>query len=193
MGSGFPQQHEIIERRRNELTYLQSLVQAYYLEPETLAEELREFKADLTARYTNNEVKKTTQEKLSVLIKDILSSSGDDLAHIANNDAYFGLVATVAIEDRIGLLSEKLAMESESPQTIFEDMAPPNEAEEKSIPRMDSSGLSTLRVAKTGLCAPSQQIHGRDGNHDMSDGFWLQSSSHRSERAISNRFARIRS
>ena len=128
MDSGVPQQHKIIERRENELTFLQSLVQAYYLEPETLAEELREFKADLTARYANNEVKKTTQEKISVLIKDILSSSGDDLAHIANNDAYFGLVAIVAIEDRIDLLSEKLAMESENPLTIFEDMPPPNEA-----------------------------------------------------------------
>ena len=126
---------KLSKEEENELTYLQSLVQAYYLEPETLAEELREFKADLTARYTNNEVKKTTQEKISVLIKDILSSSGDDLAHIANNDAYFGLVATVAIEDRIDLLSEKLAMESENSQTIFEDMAPPNEAKGEINPR----------------------------------------------------------
>lgn len=126
---------KLSKEEENELTYLQSLVQAYYLEPETLAEELREFKADLTARYTNNEVKKTTQEKISVLIKDILSSSGDDLAHIANNDAYFGLVATVAIEDRIDLLSEKLAMEGENSQTIFEDMAPPNEAKGEINPR----------------------------------------------------------
>ncbi|WP_438995294.1 hypothetical protein, partial [Poseidonia sp.] len=119
---------KLSKEEENELTYLQSLVQAYYLEPETLAEELREFKSDLTARYTNNEVKKTTQEKISVLIKDILSSSGDDLAHIANNDAYFGLIATVAIEDRIDLLTEKIAMESESPHAIFEDMTPPKEA-----------------------------------------------------------------
>ena len=126
---------KLSREEENELTYLQSLVQAYYLEPETLAEELREFKADLTARYTNNEVKKITQEKISVLIKDLLSSSGDDLAHIANNDAYFGLVAIVAVEDRIELLSEKLAMESESHQTIFDEMTPPSEAKGEINPK----------------------------------------------------------
>jgi len=118
---------KLSKEEENELSYLQSLVQAFYLEPQALAEELREFKADLTARYTNNELKKTTREKISVLIKDILSSSVDDLAHIANNDAYFGLVTTIAIDDRNDLLNEKLAMESENPQTIVEDMAPPNE------------------------------------------------------------------
>ena len=118
---------KLSKEEENELAYLQSLVQAYYLEPETLAEELREFRADVTARYTNNELKKTTQEKISVLIKDILSSSKDDLIHIANNEAYFGLNATIAIEDRKDLLMEKLAMESEPSLAVLDNLLPPQE------------------------------------------------------------------
>jgi hypothetical protein len=123
----FRNNSKLTREEENELTYLQSLVQAYYLEPETLAEELREFKADLTARYTNNEVKKSTQEKISVLIKDILSSSEDDLAHIAHNEGYFGLVSTVALNERMDLLSEKLAMENDTPHNVFDELLPPQD------------------------------------------------------------------
>ena len=94
----------------NELTYLQSLVQAYFQEPENLHDELRSLKADLTARFTNNEIKKETREKINVLINDLLTSSDEDLLHIAHNDAYFGLVDTISAEERTELLNEKVAM-----------------------------------------------------------------------------------
>ena len=94
----------------NELTYLQSLVQAYFQEPENLHHELRALKADLTARFTNNEIKKETYEKINVLINDLLTSSDEDLVHVAHNDAYFGLADTVSAEERTELLNEKVAM-----------------------------------------------------------------------------------
>lgn len=95
----------------NELTYLQSIVQAYYNNPAELAEELNQLKGDLTARYTNNDIKKQTREKLFTLIDDLLSSAPDELYRIAHNDAYFGLAGTIDSEDRANLLNEKLAMD----------------------------------------------------------------------------------
>ena len=72
----------------------------YFQEPENLHHELRALKADLTARFTNNEIKKDTREKINVLINDLLTSSEEELVHIAHSDAYFGLVSTVNAEER---------------------------------------------------------------------------------------------
>jgi len=106
----FRRSSKLTKEEENELTYLQSLVQAYFQEPETLHEELRSLKADLTARFTNNEIKRETREKISVLINDLLTSSDEDLVHIAHNDAYFGLMETISAEERTELLNEKVAM-----------------------------------------------------------------------------------
>ena len=107
---------KLTKEERNELTYLQSIVQAYYNNPQELAEELNQLKADLTGRYTNNELKKQTREKLFTLIDDLLASSPGELHRIAHNDAYFGLIGTVDSHDRSKLLDEKLAM---AEQTTF--------------------------------------------------------------------------
>ena len=123
----FRNNSKLTKEEENELTYLQSLVQAYFQEPETLAEELRGLKADLTARFTNNEIKAETREKINVLIKDLLASSHEDLVHIAHNDAYFGLVATVDAAERTELLQEKLAMAEDGSEDVFSEVAPPQE------------------------------------------------------------------
>ena len=86
---------KLTKEERNELTYLQSIVQAYHSNPQELAEELNQLKGDLTGRYTNNEIKKDTREKLFTLIDDLLSSSPDELYRIAHNDTYFGLAGSI--------------------------------------------------------------------------------------------------
>ncbi len=125
----FRRNSKLTKEEENELTYLQSLVQAYFQEPETLHEELRSLRADLTARFTNNEIKDETRAKISVLINDLLSSSDEDLVHIAHNDAYFGLVATVTAAERTELLQERISMEGNDEQDVFDEAAPPKEAE----------------------------------------------------------------
>jgi hypothetical protein len=115
----FRRNTKLTREEENELTYLQSLVQAYFQEPETLHEELRSLKADLTARFTNNEIKNDTREKITVLINDLLTSSDEDLVHIAHNEAYFGLSATVDATERTGLLKERLAMKESDGEDVL--------------------------------------------------------------------------
>ncbi|MCH1482214.1 MAG: hypothetical protein L7T81_08255, partial [Candidatus Poseidoniaceae archaeon] len=102
--------NHLTREERNELTYLQSVIQAYHSEPTTLQSELKTLRGDLTARYTNNEIKKETREKLLVLIDDIMNSSHEQLLDIAYNDAYFGLIGTLDALGRGELLDEELAM-----------------------------------------------------------------------------------
>lgn len=113
---------KLTKEERNELTYLQSIVQAYFDNPQELAEELNQLKGDLTGRYTNNEIKKQTREKLFTLIDDLLASTPRELYQIAHNDAYFGLAGALDSEDRTKLLQEKLAMSGgdETTQQAFE-------------------------------------------------------------------------
>ena len=101
---------KLTKEERNELTYLQSIIQAYYDNPQELADELNQLKGDLTGRYTNNEIKKETRGKLFTLIEDLLASSPQELYQIAHNDAYFGLAGSIDSTDRAKLLNEKLAM-----------------------------------------------------------------------------------
>ena len=123
---------KLTKEERNELTYLQSIVQAYFDNPQELAHELNQLKGDLTGRYTNNEIKKQTREKLFTLIEDLLVSSSRELYQIAHNDAYFGLAGSIDSEDRTKLLQEKLAM-SDSNRAVgtlpgtqqYEEVLPP--------------------------------------------------------------------
>ncbi|MED6338176.1 MAG: hypothetical protein VYC12_04035, partial [Candidatus Thermoplasmatota archaeon] len=101
---------KLTKEERNELTYLQSLVQAYHSNPEELAEELVKLKGDLTARFTNNQIKKETREKLLILIEELQSSTPNELYQIAHNEAYFGLSEVINTGERAKLLDEKLAM-----------------------------------------------------------------------------------
>ncbi len=101
---------KLTKEERNELTYLQSLIQAYHDNPEELAEELVNLKGDITARFTNNQIKKETREKLLTLIVELQSSTPNELYQIAHNEAYFGLSEVIDTGDRSKLLDEKLAM-----------------------------------------------------------------------------------
>ena len=103
---------KLTKEEENELTYLQSVTQAYHTQPLELAEELHKLQGDLTARYTNNGISKQTREKLMTLIDDLLAASPDQLRRIAHNDAYFGLAGTIDTDVRTQLLNERLAMTS---------------------------------------------------------------------------------
>ena len=93
-----------------ELTYLQSLVQAYYLDIASLNEELELLKADLTSRYMNNEIKKDTREKIMTLVDELQTSTPNQIERIAFNDSYFGLIGTTDSDERTELLEQELAM-----------------------------------------------------------------------------------
>ena len=101
---------KLTEEEHAELQYLQSITQAYHHLPQEFADELDQLKADLTGRYTNNEIKKETREKLFTLIDDLRGSTPEELYRIAHNEAYFGLAGSIDSEDRTRLLHEKLAL-----------------------------------------------------------------------------------
>ena len=104
-----------------ELTFLQSLVQAYYYDSSMLNQELEQLRADLTGRYTNNEIKKTTREKIVTLIEDLHGMDESQLAAIANSEAYFGLAETTDASERSELLEQELAMRTQheaAPATV---------------------------------------------------------------------------
>ena len=125
---------KLTKEEENELTYLQSLTQAYYANPQELADELEQLRGDLTARYTNNEIKKQTREKLLTLIDDLEASTPDQLNRIAHNDAYFGLAGAIDTEDRTQLLNEKIAMTAAgSALTTTETLHQPQSASEPAI------------------------------------------------------------
>ena len=107
---------KLTKEERNELTYLQSVVQAYHSNPEELSEELVNLKGDLTARFTNNQIKKETREKLLILIDELQSSTPNELYQIAHNESYFGLSEVIDTTDRTKLLDEKLAMSESDDQ-----------------------------------------------------------------------------
>jgi len=106
----FRRNNSMTKEEANELTYLQSLVQAYYQEPETLYEELRSLKSDLSGRYTNNELKKSSRDKVFSLIDSIINAPVSELFDIAHSETYFGLTPILSVEERIESLQEDIAM-----------------------------------------------------------------------------------
>jgi hypothetical protein len=95
-----------------ELEYLKSLVQTYYQDPEVLRDELYQMKSELTARYTNSEIKKVTLEKINTLIADLLAMDPSDVSRIAHNDAYFGLGGSMDTGARAEYMSQDVLMRS---------------------------------------------------------------------------------
>ncbi len=102
--------HKLTGEELKELTFLQSLVQAYYYDSSMLNQELEQLRADLTGRYTNNEIKKTTREKIVTLIEDLQGMDEGQLVVVANSEAYFGLATTTDASERSELLEQELAM-----------------------------------------------------------------------------------
>ena len=89
----------------------------------------------MTARYTNNEIKKETREKMNTLISDLLDMESDEISRIAHNDAYFGLVGTIDTKQRSEFLSQELAMRFDVPGNDFESKGiNENALQEHSIP-----------------------------------------------------------
>ena len=78
-------------------------------------------KADLTARYTNNQIKKDTREKLFTIIDELMKTPAEELEHIAHNDVYFGLSATLDTDERTALLNEKVSMDRTSVDPFEEE------------------------------------------------------------------------
>ncbi|MFL2949232.1 MAG: hypothetical protein ACJZ40_02465, partial [Candidatus Poseidoniaceae archaeon] len=95
-----------------ELEYLKSLVQTYYQDPEVLHDELFQVKSELTARYTNSEIKKVTLEKINTLVADLLAMDPSDVSRIAHNDAYFGLGGAMDTDARTEYMNQDALMRS---------------------------------------------------------------------------------
>jgi hypothetical protein len=93
-----------------ELEYLKSLVQTYFQDPEVLRDELYQMKSELTARYTNSEIKKVTLEKINTLITDLLAMEPSDVSRVAHNDAYFGLGGAMDTGLRSEYMSQDVLM-----------------------------------------------------------------------------------
>ena len=107
-----------------ELEYLKSLVQTYYQDLQTLHDELYQLKSELTARYTNSEIKKVTLEKLTTLITDLLSMESGEVSRTAHNDAYFGLGDVLNIKERSEHLSQDAMMHNDGLEQLLVDDGP---------------------------------------------------------------------
>ena len=101
---------KLSKEEEQELTHLQSIVQAYHSDDELLVEELQNLKSDITARYTNSEIKKVTREKINTLIEDLIGMDPNELLRIADDERYFGLAGTMDADERSELLSQDVAM-----------------------------------------------------------------------------------
>ena len=100
------------EEELRELEYLKSLVQTYHDDPEVLRDELFQVKSELTARYTNGEIKKVTLEKMNTLVADLLAMEPSDVSRIAHNDSYFGLGGAMDTDERAEYMSQDVLMRS---------------------------------------------------------------------------------
>ena len=127
---------KLSKEEENELNYLQSVVQAYYSNPKELTQELLDMKGDLTARYTNNEIKKETRAKLFTVIGDLMNTHSAELEHIAHNDVYFGLSETLDTDERMALLNEKISMNQTSLDPFEEESMPV-----ETVPTADIKGV----------------------------------------------------
>ena len=111
---------KLIKEEIRELEYLKSLVQTYYQDTEVLVEELFQLKSELTARYTNSEIKKVTREKLNTLITDLLEMGSEERSRIAHSDAFFGLGGALDTKERSEYLSQDILMRTEDSDSSLE-------------------------------------------------------------------------
>jgi len=123
-----------------ELEYLKSLVQTYYLDLETLHEELYQLKSELSARYTNSEIKKLTKEKLSTLINDLLNMDVSEIHRVAHNDAFFGLGGALSTQQRTDYLAQEALMRIDNDQANLPHFEDKNRSNEFTSPSADLRG-----------------------------------------------------
>ena len=77
---------------------------------DALQEEFHMLSLDLTARYTNSEIKKETREKINTLIEDLGKMNEEGLRRIAFDDRFFGFEGTTKMRERNDILSTDAAM-----------------------------------------------------------------------------------
>ena len=124
---------KLTREETQELTYLQSVLRAYHDDEDIFEEELKSYKSEITAKYTNNEIKKATLEKINLLVSDLLTMDSSELERIANDEAYFGLMGTTKNKERKINLSQNVAMKDQNnnktndvDETVYNKNYPPD-------------------------------------------------------------------
>ncbi|MDC3245421.1 hypothetical protein OAT52_00480, partial [bacterium] len=108
----FRKKSKLSAEEEMELGHLQSVVQAYFNDVDELKEELFNLKSDLTARFTNGEIKADTRKLIFTLIGDLLTMESAELKRIAHDDRFFGLAGTTDTKERLEMLEIEKAMRS---------------------------------------------------------------------------------
>ena len=108
----FRKKSKLSAEEEMELGHLQSVVQAYFNDVDELKEELFNLKSDLTARFTNGEIKADTRKLIFTLIGDLLTMKSAELKRIAHDDRFFGLAGTTDTKERLEMLEIEKAMRS---------------------------------------------------------------------------------
>ena len=157
-----------------ELRHLQSVVQAYFDEPNALVEELQMLKSDITARYTNGEIKKNTREMLNTLVSDLIKMDASELRRVANDDVFFGLAGTTDTKEREVLLEQKLAMMSVE-SGVGQEIQSSNQESiilDKNTPSPEISGVINPKDNREYLEYPAQS--GRWFLRNQRTGHWQE-------------------
>ena len=108
----FRKKSKLSAEEEMELGHLQSVVQTYFNDAEELKEELFNLKSDLTARFTNGEIKEETRKLIFTLIADLVIMESFELNRIAHDDRFFGLAGTTDAKERLDMLEIEKAMRS---------------------------------------------------------------------------------
>jgi hypothetical protein len=108
----FRKKSKLSAEEEMELGHLQSVVQAYFNDVDELKEELFNLKSDLTARFTNGEIKADTRKLIFTLIGELLIMESAELKRIAHDDRFFGLAGTTDTKERLEMLEIEKAMRS---------------------------------------------------------------------------------
>ena len=93
-----------------ELSHLQSVVKTYFNDVDELKEELFNLKSDITARFTNGEVKADTRKMILTLTSDLLLMESPELKRVAHDDRFFGLAGTTNTKERSEMIEIERAM-----------------------------------------------------------------------------------
>ena len=117
----FRKKSKLSAEEEMELGHLQSVVQAYFNDVDELKEELFNLKSDLTARFTNGEIKVDTRKLIFTLIGDLLTMESAELKRIAHDDRFFGLAGTTDTKERLEMLEIDKAMRSFDDDSIDEE------------------------------------------------------------------------
>ena len=126
---------------------------------------IRTIRADLTGRYTNNEIKRR-QEKIVTLIEDLQRMDETQLGAV-NSEAYFG--STTDASERTELLEQELAMRTyDEPAVVAPAVAAAVSHPDASVvgsvsPEDGHEYLSILQEAEIGITEIKRLNNGKSG------------------------------